>query len=154
MLTHAIRCGAVGAALAVLFGCATKTDVVTRTGPSTPAQSSALVIVPVQVAIPPTPQGVFDISKVDVQPLRIFQSRPQYPFELKKGGVGGEAMVLLIVRRDGSISDAMVVKATDIRFGESALAAILKWRFRPALVSGQAVDCRLMIPITYSPSPS
>jgi protein TonB len=88
-----------------------------------------------------------------MQPLGIFRSRPLYPLELKKGRVGGEATVLFIVRRDGSISDAMVVKATDIRFGESALAGILRWRFKPALVSGQAVDCRLMVPITYSPDP-
>lgn len=150
MITSRLCYVVASAAIALLSGCATRQEIVAQSPPSIGPEASSLVLLPVQMQIPPTPEGVFDISRVEEQPIATFQARPEYPFELRRAGVDGEATILLTVRRDGSICDAMVVKASDIRFGRSALASILKWRFVPARISGQPVDCRLMIPINYS----
>lgn len=100
--------------------------------------------------IPPTPGGVYDISKVSMQPMPKFQARPVYPPEMRRAGVGGEGTILFTVKSDGTVADAMITKATNIQFGEAALQSILKWRFKPAEVDGQPVNCRLMVPIVFS----
>jgi protein TonB len=68
-----------------------------------------------------------------------------------EAGVGGDATILFTVKADGSMTDAMIVKASDIRFGDAAREAVLEWRFRPALLKGKPVDCRLMVPIKFKP---
>jgi TonB family protein len=133
-----------------MFGCVEQKSTATPPQPPPLPQETSVAITPVREAIPPTPDGVFDISKVEVQPEAKYQFPPRYPLELRKAHISGEVLVLFIVRRDGSVSDVMVVKATDVRFAEAVSAAIEKWTFRPALVSGQPVDCRLMIPLTFS----
>jgi hypothetical protein len=43
-----------------------------------------------------------------------------------------------------------VVEADDVLFGEAAVSAVRKWRFRPALVKGSPVDCRMTLPFVFS----
>lgn len=154
MTATAIRCGTSGMLLACLLGCTSTTPTLTATQPASPTPADAVVIVPVKVAIPPLSPGVFDVQKVDVRPLAIFEAAPRYPFELRRAGISGEVRVLVTVGRDGSVREAMVVRATDIRFGQSALTAVSRWRFQPALVSGLPVDCRLLVPVAFNLRPT
>lgn len=107
---------------------------------------------PVANKIPPTPPGVFDLSKVSKAPVPTHQVRPNFPKELLPAGIGGDATILFTVRKDGSVTDVLVVKATDASFGTAASEAVSKWKFRPGLVDGAPVDCRLMVPIKFSPT--
>lgn len=49
---------------------------------------------------------VYDISKLDQQPVPKFQARPQYPFELRRAGLGGEAVVDFVVDANGGVVNA------------------------------------------------
>ena len=53
-------------------------------------------------------QGVeiFDISKLDQQPVARFQARPQYPFEMRRAGISGEVLVDFIVDTNGDVRNA------------------------------------------------
>ncbi|MES2696030.1 MAG: energy transducer TonB [Verrucomicrobiota bacterium] len=121
-------------ALLALAGCAT---------------AEKVMLQPVDNPIAPTPTGVYDISQVKVMPTPTHQSRPRYPFELRKAGISGEAVTIFTVKTDGTVADASTTKATDIRFGEAAVESVLKWRFRPAQVDGVPVNCRMMVPIVF-----
>lgn len=105
---------------------------------------------PVENPIPDAKPGVYDVSNVDVQPIPTRQTRPSYPFELRKNGIAGESVVIFTIRTDGTVTDASVVRAADLRLGESAVEAVLKWHFRPAQVKGLPVNCRLMLPLVFS----
>jgi protein TonB len=105
---------------------------------------------PVENRMPPNAPGVYDVSKVTVPPVPTFQARPRYPFELRKAGRGGQGVTLFTVATDGTVKDAMIVQATDVRFGEAALEAVRKWRFRPAQLNGVVVNCRMMVPIVFT----
>jgi TonB family protein len=114
------------------------------------ATSPSIALQPVDGRIPPTPPGVYDISKVSVIPVAVFQARPRYPVDLRRAGVSGEGVVSFIVGTEGNIENAVVVRATDVRFGEAARESIIQWRFRPAQLNGQIVPCHMMVPIVFT----
>lgn len=120
--------------------------------PSAIQTSSAIQLIPVDNPMPrvPTEKEIIDISRVSVIPRAIYQTAPQYPFVLRKNNIQGTATVIFIVGPDGSVVDACIVKATDIRFGEAAVAAIYQWRFNPGEVNGRRVYTRMMVPIGFS----
>ena len=49
---------------------------------------------------------VFDLSKLDQQPVARFQARPQYPFEMRRAGIAGEVVVDFIVDNNGDVQNA------------------------------------------------
>jgi TonB family protein len=103
---------------------------------------------PVSNQIPPLKAGVYSINAVDIRPVAIRQVEPDYPFEL--GSIlTGNAVVVFTVRADGKVADTSVVEADDALFGEAAIAAVRKWRFRPAQVKGAPVDCRMTLPFVF-----
>jgi TonB family protein len=53
------------------------------------------------------------------------------------------------VRTDGKVTDAAVVQADDVLFGEAAIHALSKWRFTPAQLKGVPVDCRMTLPFVF-----
>ncbi len=55
--------------------------------------------------------GVFEPSKLDQQPSPRSQTRPQYPFALRRAGLGGEATVDFVVGADGAVINAHAVKS-------------------------------------------
>jgi len=104
---------------------------------------------PVDNPVPPLKAGVYSIKAVDVRPVATREVEPDYPPEL--GGIlTGQAFVAFTVRANGKVADASVVRADDILFGEAAVAAVLKWRFRPAQVKGAPVDCRMTLPFVFT----
>lgn len=96
------------------------------------------------------PIGVYDVARVSSPPRPISQSAPRYPSDLRAAGITGEATIHFIVDRNGDVVMPTVVRADDARFGEAACAAIATWRFQPARVNGQPVDCAMMLPIVFS----
>jgi protein TonB len=51
---------------------------------------------------------------------------------------------------DGIAKEAEVVKADPAGFfEEAALTAIARYKFRPAIKDGEAVDCIVRLPITF-----
>jgi TonB family protein len=106
------------------------------------AAPSNVAIRPVENRIPPLAPGVWDRRRVDLPPVVASMGHPSYPPELLASGIYGTAVVSFTVRVDGAVTDALIVKADDIHFGEAAVQAILKWRFHPASVGGAPVACR------------
>jgi len=104
---------------------------------------------PVDNQAPALKPGVYDLTAVDARPVAIHEVEPDYPPEL--GSIlTGNALVVFTVRTDGKVADPAVVEADDILFGESAVQAILKWRFRPAKVHGAPVECRMTLPFVFT----
>lgn len=114
------------------------------------ATPSSQTLIPISRSVPPTPAGVYDIAQVNAQPRAIQQGPPRYPSELRQARIGGEATIYFIVTREGQVANALAVKADDERFGEAARAAVLQWRFEPARVNGEPVNCAMMVPIMFA----
>jgi protein TonB len=107
------------------------------------------------VKIPETRTGlsgieVFDITKLDQQPQPKFQSKPQYPFEMRRAGISGEVLVDFIVDTNGDVRNAFAAHSSQREFESAAVAAVSKWKFRPGRKNGHAVFTHMQVPMVFS----
>ena len=77
----------------------------------------------------------------DLTPL--VRITPQYPREAARDGVQGSVLFELIINPDGTVKSARVLKANPRGYFErAAMGAIYKWKFKPKLVDGKAVESK------------
>ena len=93
---------------------------------------------------------VFDISKLDQQPVARFQARPQYPFEMRRAGIAGEVLVDFIVDSNGDVRNAYAVRSSQREFEAAAVQAVSKWKFRPGKKGGRNVNTHMQVPIVFT----
>lgn len=93
---------------------------------------------------------VFELSKLDQQPVPRFQARPEYPAELRTAGVSGEVVVDFVVDSNGDVQNAFALRSSQREFEAPATAAISKWKFKPGRRGAQNVDTHLQVPIVFT----
>ena len=93
---------------------------------------------------------VFDISKLDQQPVPRFQARPQYPFEMRRAGIAGEVVVDFLVDTNGDVQNAYAVKSSQREFEAAAVQAVSKWKFKPGKKGGRNVITHMQVPIVFT----
>ncbi len=76
-------------------------------------------------------------------PQPIAQALPEYPRQLRKELVTGEATLRFTVTAEGKIITLHVVNSSQKEFGDAAIAAVKKWTFDPGL----DVDGKSAIPV-------
>ena len=103
------------------------------------------------------PRDVFDV----VEKMPEFPGGPQelfgflaktikYPAEAEMAGTQGRVIATFVVRKDGSISDAHVVKSVDPLLDAEALRVINAMpAWTPGSQSGKPVNVKYTIPITF-----
>ena len=103
------------------------------------------------------PRDVFDV----VEKMPEFPGGPQelfgflaktikYPAEAEKAGTQGRVIATFVVRKDGSISDAHVVKSVDPLLDAEALRVINAMpAWTPGTQSGRTVNVKYTVPITF-----
>lgn len=92
---------------------------------------------------------IYDLSEVTVPPKPTKQVAPIYPTELKEKKTNGSVIIVFVVDVNGAVIAPRIEKSTDMRFEESALAAIKQWEFSPAKIDGKAVKVRVRAPLIY-----
>jgi RNA polymerase sigma factor (sigma-70 family) len=95
-------------------------------------------------------EQVFDISALDQTPVARFQSRPQYPFEMRRAGIGGEVVVDFVVDTNGDVQNAQALRSSRQEFEAAAVAAVSKWKFKPGRKDGRDVLTHLQVPIVFT----
>lgn len=83
-------------------------------------------------------------------PQPVTTATPDYPDELQGSGRDGTAMISFTVDVDGSVKDASVRSADHPAFGESALAALKQWKFKPATDDGKPVTRKVSQPFHFT----
>jgi TonB family protein len=92
-----------------------------------------------------------DLAGVSRPPIPRFRAPPAYPWALREAKVSGYAVVDFVVTTTGDVANARVMSTNDDRFAEAALAAVNKWKFRPAIENGMPVSHHLRVPIQFRP---
>lgn len=91
------------------------------------------------------------IGHVDTLPRILRKVEPRYPVGAREGGLAGSVKVRFLVDARGRVRDTHVVQADPAGvFEESALAAVRKWRFKPARRDGRSVPTYVVLPIRFS----
>lgn len=75
-----------------------------------------------------------------------------YPSSLRDSRTAGRVVIELIVDENGRVREnsARVVEASHPAFGDAALRAVQRFRFRPAKMGGVSVPVRVTIPINWT----
>lgn len=74
---------------------------------------------------------------------------PQYPADLKRQGITGLVMVTFTVTAQGTVENPVVEKSPHPDFTREAIAAVRKWKFRPARLNGEPVENKVTVPIQF-----
>jgi len=106
---------------------------------------------PPAAAGPPEPPAIYEIRGEVMPPVAVARARPVYPPAARLAGRQGAVRVRAVVGADGSVGAAEVVE-DGVGFGcaEAAIAAIRRWRFRPATLGGQPVSVYMEITVAFT----
>lgn len=88
-------------------------------------------------------------SQFDVAPKFISGTAPIYPITRLRLREPGFAVIRFTVDESGHTRDFQVMKTNYPFFASHAIAAVQKWRFRPATKKGRPVSCRVETPFFY-----
>jgi len=84
--------------------------------------------------------GGFGLAVSDGDYLPIVKVEPVYPRRAMSRGMSGHVIVEFTVTRTGTVRDPFVVESTSSIFERAALAAVLKFKYKPRVVDGEAIE--------------
>lgn len=80
------------------------------------------------------------LSHQDGEYLPIIKPAPVYPNRAISRGIEGNVTVEYTVTKNGSVRNPHVVKSTSSLFDQSAMASTLKYKYKPRVINGSAVE--------------
>jgi TonB family protein len=86
----------------------------------------------------------------DRYPVATHQVRAVYPFESRAAGRAGEVTVSYTIDVRGKVINARAVRSSSKEFEAAAVAAVEKWKFRPAMKNGKTIECYMETPIVFT----
>jgi TonB family protein len=93
--------------------------------------------------------GVFKVGGGVSQPSVIFKVDPEYSEEARKAKYSGTVMLAVVVDVEGHARDIHVVKSLGMGLDEKAIEAVEKWKFKPGMKGGTAVNVRATIEVNF-----
>lgn len=89
-------------------------------------------------------------SLAPAAPPRIVESVPApYTQAARAAGVEGTVVLMVLVRRDGSVGAANVSRGLEPSLDESARRAVRQWKFAPAMRDGRTIDVVLEVEVSF-----
>lgn len=89
------------------------------------------------------------LAETKEPPVPVRTVSPDYPEELRRDGVSGVVMVKCTIDVQGNVVDPEIEKSSNGAFEKPALAALKKWKFKPAKQDGAPVAIKVSIPIKF-----
>ena len=93
--------------------------------------------------------GVFKVGGGVSQPTVISKVDPEYSEEARKAKYSGAVLLAIIVDTEGRARDIHVVKSLGMGLDEKAIEAVEKWKFKPGMKGGSAVNVRATIEVNF-----
>jgi protein TonB len=111
----------------------------------TPAQPTGSEAAEARPAAAPQAAGGegrgYAMDQVDTVPAVIGQPRPAYPYRARRRNIEGWVKIRFLVDQRGRVNDLTVLQSSPQGVFEAAVRdAVPRWRFRPGIRAGQAVD--------------
>lgn len=92
-------------------------------------------------AVQPLSDGVYpSVPPGGTAPVLERRTKPVYPAPARRAGVEGKVLIRAVVRSDGSVDRAEILKDQPFGLGEAARHAVQQWSFRPATYQGRPID--------------
>lgn len=101
----------------------------------------------------PTGEPVYVMGDGVTPPAVVKEVRPQYTASAMKAKLQGQVDVEFVVLRDGSVSQARVIRSLSPELDEQALKAVREWSFTPGQLNGRPVAVRCTAQLTFTMPP-
>ena len=81
------------------------------------------------------------LAGFDTDVIPVVQIAPTYPRQARQAGIEGSVTMEVLIRPDGTVSNAKIIESDPPRlFDQAAIGAMKKWKFRPKIVDGSPVE--------------
>jgi len=96
--------------------------------------------------------GAYRLGNGVSTPVLLREVKPQYTSDAMRAKIQGTVWVECVVKPDGTVGDATVVRSLDSVFGldQEAIRAARQWRFRPGTRLGEPVPVLITIELTFT----
>jgi TonB family protein len=85
-----------------------------------------------------------------IEPPRLLREvKAIYTDEARRAGIRGEVLLEIVVRHDGTVSNARVLQGLGYGLDGEAMKAVRQWRFSPARRLGQPVDVLVEVAVEF-----
>ena len=86
----------------------------------------------------------------DKVPEVVYWPKPHYPVKAAKQGIQGKAIVSVTVAQDGSVLGVELYNSSgDRALDMSAIEAAKRFKFRPAIKDGKAIQSTVTLPVAF-----
>ncbi len=92
---------------------------------------------------------VFRVGGGVSSPVVVVKIDPEYSEEARKVKLSGSVLLAIVVDTEGRARDIHVAKSLGMGLDEKAIEAVEKWRFKPGMRNGQAVNVRATIEVNF-----
>jgi periplasmic protein TonB len=83
------------------------------------------------------------------EPKLLHAEEPEYSDEARRARHQGSVLLAIEVDVSGRATNIRVVRSLGLGLDERAVAAVQKWRFRPAMAGGRAVTAPAQVQVTF-----
>jgi periplasmic protein TonB len=88
-------------------------------------------------------------TEVDKHPVPIRTIYPSLPDSARILGIDGMVWVKCLIDTNGNVKKAAIIRSTHEIFDSPAIAAILQWKFTPAILQGRKVQVWATVPLRF-----
>jgi protein TonB len=103
---------------------------------------------PVFTPGPPRDEPARPITIAEIPPVPVIAPLPAYPDFAREAGIEGRVIVRVLVGIDGMPKQVAAMSGPKMLF-DAAVEGVRKWRFKPGMTSGQAVEVWVEIPVVF-----
>lgn len=96
------------------------------------------------------PERIVGAAKLDAPLKPVSRRAPVSPKAWPEGVQQGEALIEILIDRDGRVRLPRIESATAESFGYAAMQAVSAWQFEPALSGGKPAVVRAKVPFKFS----
>jgi TonB family protein len=89
-------------------------------------------------------------KSVQQKPQVIAETKPSYTAEAMRKKISGSVEMTTVIGVDGRPSDIKIVRSLDSGLDKNAVAALDKWRFKPAMKDGKPVRMLVTIEMSFT----
>jgi protein TonB len=83
------------------------------------------------------------------EPKLLHAEEPEYTDEARRARYQGSVLLAIDVDVDGRVTNVRVIRSLGLGLDEKAVAAVQKWKFRPAIAGGRPVTAPAQVQVTF-----
>jgi protein TonB len=83
------------------------------------------------------------------EPKLLHAEEPEYSDEARRARVQGTVVLAIDVDVNGRVANVRVIRSLGLGLDEKAVAAVMKWKFRPAMAAGRPVTAPAQALVTF-----